>query len=417
MAPSSSVGSERRVDHWCESSRTFHSGSFGGGRDGGKLSNDDLRHLSARHGVHTHTTRPRTRGTHHRSFHSSTPTQAGDYYQTLGVPKTANAKEIKKAYYDLAKKYHPDANKDDQEAQQKFQQVQKAYEVLKDPQQKATYDQVGHGNFEQMENGGGGGSHPGGFGGGFGGFGGGFGGGQHVDFEDLFGEFFGGMGGGTRDIQTNVRITLAEVKSGTAKTIRIPETITVDPRTGQRTTHPSRDVDVNLPAGVEDGQRLRVPGEGTKATGPDGRERVGSLYINVDIVDDFRFVRVGNDLVTRVDLGIVDASLGGTAKAPTLDGDVQVKVRPATQSGDQLRLRGRGLPELGTPRIGDLFVKFRVVTPKKLSQRQMKLLKEFQDEETAKTLPPKPESKPSSDEDHATNKPKEDVHKEKAESA
>ena len=353
---------------------------------------------------------------HRRYFHGSSPRDAKDYYQTLGVAKSADPKEIKKAYYDLAKKYHPDANKDDPTVAAKFQEVQKAYEVLKDPAQRQTYDQVGHGNFESMENGGGGGGGP--FGGGFSGFHGfgDAGGGQQVDFEDLFSDFFGGMGGmrgGARDIQTTIRVTLREVKEGAARTVRIPETVAVDPRTGARTTEPARDVEVNLPPGVEDGQRLRVPGEGTRARGPDGRERVGSLYINVDVAEDPRFARIGNDLVTRVELGVTAAALGGVATAPTLDGKVEVKVRKATQSGDQLRLRGRGLPELGTGRTGDLFVKFRVVTPKHLSPRQTELLREFAEEEERKKNP-EPRLETKATEDPAEKEPKE---KERAESA
>ena len=169
------------------------------------------------------------------------------------------------------------------------------------------YDQVGHGNYEQMENGGGGGGGgPGGFragkaadlraspGGGFRmRLGGGPGGpGGPVDFEDLFSDFFGG-GGPARDIQTTLRVTLAEVKSGTSRTVRVPETRTVDPRTGVSETHPARDVKVDLPAGVEDGQQLRVPGEGARVKGRDGRERVGSLYIDVDVAEDPRFARGG----------------------------------------------------------------------------------------------------------------------------
>ena len=336
-----------------------------------------------------------------RGFHTSSPARAGDYYETLGVARSASQGEIKKAYYKLAKKYHPDANKDDPSAEARFQEVQKAYETLRDPQSRGTYDQVGHSNYEQMENGGGGGAgggFPGGMGGqGFEGFPGGFrmhfggdmggggGGGGGMDFEELFSDFFGGMGA-ARDIQTTVRVTLAEVAKGTSKTIRIPETVVVDPRTGARETVPARDVNVDLPKGVEDGQRLRVPGEGQRTKGRDGRERVGSLYINVDVADDPRFARVGNDLVTRVELPFVDAALGGTAVAPTLDGEVEVKVRKATQPGDQLRLRGRGLPELGSPRVGDLFVQFRVVVPKNLSDRQRELLEEFAKEEDGKKL-------------------------------
>ena len=392
---SSGVTAERRVENWHDHSRAFHAGS-GGGRDGPRRSNfgeDALGSTANAAFERGRATTARARAAwmpHRRDFHGSSPRDAKDYYQTLGVAKSADPKEIKKAYYDLAKKYHPDANKDDPTVAAKFQEVQKAYEVLKDPAQRQTYDQVGHGNFESMENGGGGGGGP--FGGGFSGFHGfgGAGGGQQVDFEDLFSDFFGGMGGmrgGARDIQTTIRVTLREVKEGAARTVRIPETVAVDPRTGARTTERARDVDVNLPPGVEDGQRLRVPGEGTRVRGPDGRERAGSLYINVDVVEDPRFARVGNDLVTRVELGMTVAALGGVASAPTLDGKVEVKVRKATQSGDQLRLRGRGLPELGTGRTGDLFVKFRVVTPKHLSPRQAELLREFAEEEERKKNP------------------------------
>ena len=418
---SSGVTAERRVENWHDHSRAFHAGS-GGGRDGPRRSNfgeDALGSTANAAFERGRTTTARARAAwmpHRRYFHGSSPRDAKDYYQTLGVAKSADPKEIKKAYYDLAKKYHPDANKDDPTVAAKFQEVQKAYEVLKDPAQRQTYDQVGHGNFESMENGGGGGGGP--FGGGFSGFHGfgGADGGQQVDFEDLFSDFFGGMGGmrgGARDIQTTIRVTLREVKEGAARTVRIPETVAVDPRTGARTTEPARDVEVNLPPGVEDGQRLRVPGEGTRARGPDGRERVGSLYINVDVAEDPRFARIGNDLVTRVELGVTAAALGGVATAPTLDGKVEVKVRKATQSGDQLRLRGRGLPELGTGRTGDLFVKFRVVTPKHLSPRQTELLREFAEEEERKKNP-EPRLETKATEDPAEKEPKE---KERAESA
>ena len=404
VLPSSGSIVERNGENWHDHSRAFHAGS-GGGRDGPRRSNFGEDALGSTAGGRSRswanaafergraaTARAHAWMPNRRDFHGSSPREAKDYYQTLGVAKSADPKEIKKAYYDLAKKYHPDANKDDPTVAAKFQEVQKAYEVLKDPAQRQTYDQVGHGNFESMENGGGGGGAGGPFGGGFGGFHGfgGGGGGQQVDFEDLFSDFFGGMGGmrgGARDIQTTIQLTLRDVKEGAARTVRIPETVVVDPRTGARTTEPARDVDVNLPPGVEDGQRLRVPGEGTRVRGPDGRERAGSLYINVDVVEDPRFARVGNDLVTRVELGMTVAALGGVASAPTLDGKVEVKVRKATQSGDQLRLRGRGLPELGTGRTGDLFVKFRVVTPKHLSPRQAELLREFAEEEERKKNP------------------------------
>lgn len=337
-----------------------------------------------------------------RGFHSSAAARA-DYYETLGVSKKASAGEIKKAYHQLAKKHHPDANKDDPEgASKRFQEVQKAYEVLKDPEKRGMYDQVGHGNFENMENnGGGGGGFAGGFPGGgmggqgFEGFPGGFrmhfhqsGGGGGMDpFEEIFSDFFGGGRGPSRDIQASVVVTLAEVASGTAKTITIPETTTVDPRTGKRETHKAREVSVDLPAGVEDGQRLRVPGEGLRVSTPNG-VRVGSLYINVEVAPDARFKRVGRDLVTVVELNVAEAALGGTAHAPTLDGSVEVKVRQPTQPGDQLRLRGRGLPELQTPFKGDLFVQFRVKVPKTMTPRQKELLEEFAEIERERNSKP-----------------------------
>ena len=171
VLPSGGVTAERRVENWNDHSRAFSAGS-GGGRDGPRRSRfgEDAPLGSTAGGVKprsgANAAFERGRATtasvnawmpHRRAFHGSSPRGAKDSYQTLGVEKSADAKAIKKAYYDLAKKYHPDANKDDPTVAAKFQEVQKAYEVLKDPAQRQTYDQVGHGNFESMENGGGGG--------------------------------------------------------------------------------------------------------------------------------------------------------------------------------------------------------------------------------------------------------------------
>ena len=325
-----------------------------------------------------------------------------NYYDVLGVDRGASAGEIKKAYYALAKKYHPDTNKGDEETEKRFQEVQKAYEVLRDAKTRGTYDQVGHENYESMESGGGGPGAGGGFSGfqDFGGAGGfqgfyqaGGAGGGFDPFEEVLQDFFGGGRGGARDIQANIQITLDDVRRGVSREINIPETVTNI--RGKRETQAARDVKVDIPKGVEDGQRLRVPGEGIRGVGG----RVGSLYINVQVLMDHRFRRVGSDLVTSVEIPFATAALGGTVKAPTMDGDVEVKVRKATQHGDQLRLRGRGLPVMGTPLIGDLFIRFGVSTPTNLSPRQEELLKEFAEEESRKLAPVSTDADSSNEKD------------------
>ncbi|OUS48063.1 hypothetical protein BE221DRAFT_190416 [Ostreococcus tauri] len=330
---------------------------------------------------------------------ASSSAKGRNYYEVLGVDRGASAGEIKKAYYALAKKYHPDTNKGDAETEKAFQEVQKAYEVLRDAKTRSTYDQVGHGNYESMESGGGG---PGGgfsgfqdFGGqgGFGGFyqaGGGSSGGFDP-FEEVLQDFFGGRGG-ARDIQATIEITLDDVRRGASREINIPETV-IQVR-GKRETQAARDVKVDIPRGVEDGQRLRVAGEGIR--GVNGR--AGSLYINVQVRPDPRFRRVGADLVTLVEIPFYTAALGGVTKAPTMDGDVEVKVRKTTQHGDQLRLRGRGLPVLGTALMGDLFVRFNVSTPANLNERQRELLNEFAEEENKKNATPVPSEEKDSKE-------------------
>ena len=152
---------------------------------------------------------------------------------------------------------------------------------------------------------------------------------------------------------------------------------------GKKETQPARNVKVDIPRGVEDGQSLRMAGEGIRGVGG----RVGSLYINVQVKGDPRFRRLGGDLVTSIDIPFTTAALGGTVRAPTLDGDIEVKVRKTTQHGDQLRLRGRGLPRLGSVLLGDLFVRFSVSTPTNLSPRQEELLREFAEEEQSKLAP------------------------------
>ena len=267
---------------------------------------------------------------------------AKTYYDTLDVPKSATQGEIKKAYYKLAKKYHPDSSgkaKDDA-TEKKFQEVQKAYECLKDQNARQTYDAVGHDTYEQMQNGGGGGGprqseygQTGGFQGfqGFGGPGGGFR--VHYEgdmdggdpFESLFGHMFGGgqgqspFGRQSFDVQGQTTITLKEVCFGAKKTLRVPDTIVQD-KDGKRKTVKGRDVVVDIPPGIEDGQRLRLHGQGIDPE-VQGRQP-GSLYVTVRVLDNPNFERVGADVVTSVSLDLTEAIFGGEVKTVTPSEDI-----------------------------------------------------------------------------------------------
>jgi DnaJ-class molecular chaperone len=335
-----------------------------------------------------------------------------DYYAVLGVPRGASGADIKKAYYALAKKFHPDANKSDPSAEAKFQEVSKAYEVLKDEQQRRMYDSMGHDNFENSGGGGPGGA--GGGGGGFGGFGGGgfnpFGGagggggfrGGRMDmndaaqFEDILGAFFGGGVRPSRDVAVTLTLEFMEAARGARKTVRLPN---------------GRTVDLNIPGGVDTGVRLRVDGAGQAAS---GRAPAGHLYVTLNVRDDPRFSRDGPHLHVEAPIGIDTAALGGcvvpcltrgfgarmgalthrplrvspacsNVVVPTLDGSLEVPVPPGTQPGDQLRLRGKGLPRVdGGSGVGDQFVRLSVVVPRSLTATQRRLLQQFGEEERNK---------------------------------
>lgn len=351
-----------------------------------------------------------------------------DYYETLGVVRTADDKVIKTAYRKLAMQYHPDRNPNDAEAERKFLELGEAYDVLKDPQKRAAYDRFGHAAFE---NGGGGA-------GGFGGFGGGgFGAGGFADiFEDIFGDVMGGgrnrrSGGRERgaDLRYNMEVTLEEAYAGKTAQISVPGSISCEECTGtgakkgtqpvtcttcggagrvrvaqgffsvERTCHTcngrgqkikdpcpkcdgagrisqERNLSVNIPAGIEDGTRIRLTGEGEAGTrgGPSG-----DLYIFLSIKPHEFFQRDGSDLYCKVPISMATAALGGQFEVATLDGtQTRVKVPEGTQNGKQFRLKGKGMPVLRQQTTGDLYIQIAIETPQNLSKRQRELLEEFE---------------------------------------
>ncbi|MEN3395812.1 molecular chaperone DnaJ [Brucella melitensis] len=347
-----------------------------------------------------------------------------DYYEALGVTRTADDKTLKAAFRKLAMQYHPDRNPDDPEAERKFKEIGEAYETLKDPQKRAAYDRFGHAAFEN-----------GGMGGGFGnGFGGAAG---FADiFEDIFGEMMGGgrrrsNGGRERgaDLRYNMEVTLEEAYAGKTAQIRVPTSITCDecsgsgakpgsqPTTctmcsgsgrvraaqgffsvertcpgcngrgqiikdpcekchGQGRVTQERSLSVNIPAGIEDGTRIRLAGEGEAGLrgGP-----AGDLYIFLSVKPHEFFQRDGADLYCKVPISMTTAALGGQFEVSTLDGtQTRVKVPEGTQNGKQFRLKGKGMPVLRQSVTGDLYIQIDIETPQNLSKRQRELLEEFE---------------------------------------
>ena len=252
--------------------------------------------------------------------------------------------------------------------------MQKAYETLKDDEQRRIYDQVGHTQFEQgAAAGGGGGGGMGGNpfgGGGFNPFGAGFSGGRvnEAEFEDILGAFFSGGVRPSRDIAIAVTLDFMEAAKGARKVVQLPS----------RGPGGSRSVDLNIPAGVDTGMRLRVDGMGQPAN---GRQAAGNLYVTVNVREHPRFQRDGADISVEVPVTIDVAALGGSVTVPTLDGVADVNVPPGTQPGDTLRLRNKGLPHMhtvsGVPPTGDQYVRLAVQVPRKLTARQKELLAEF----------------------------------------
>lgn len=356
-----------------------------------------------------------------------------DYYKVLGVEKSASADELKKAYRKLAMKYHPDQNKDNPEAEAKFKEVSEAYDILKDEQKRAAYDRFGAAAFD--------GSMGGGGAGGFGGAGAaGFGGFSDI-FEDMFGDFMGGAGargaGGGRarsaaqrgsDMQYTMEISLEDAYNGKEITIKVPTQETCDkcsgsgakPGTGEETCptcdgagrmrmqqgfftvertcatcagtgkiirdpcdkcsgtgriHREKTLKVKIPKGIDTGRRIRLAGEGEAGFrgGPPG-----DLYVLLAIKPHKLFAREGANLHCRVPIPMTTAALGGEIEVPTISGDrANVKIPAGTQSGQQFRLRGKGMPVLGSEAHGDLYIEVQVETPVNLSKKQKDLLQQL----------------------------------------
>ncbi|MCG7623828.1 MULTISPECIES: molecular chaperone DnaJ [unclassified Epibacterium] len=361
-----------------------------------------------------------------------------DYYEVLGVSKGASADEIKKGFRKKAKELHPDRNTDNPDAEAQFKEANEAYDVLKDPERKAAYDRYGHAAFENGMGGGGarGGGHPGGD----------FSSAFSDVFDDLFGDFMGGgRGGGGRqratrgaDLRYNLRLSLEEAFSGLHKTINVPTSVSctacegtgaeggVEPTTcptcsgmgkvraqqgfftvertcptcsglGQIIKNPckvchghgrvekDRSLSVNIPAGVETGTRIRLAGEGEAGLrgGPPG-----DLYIFIEVTRHELFEREGNNLHCRVPVSMAKAALGGAIEVPTIDGGRgRVQIPEGSQSGRQMRLRGKGMPALRGGGTGDMFIELAVETPVNLTARQKEILKEFDEISEENTNP------------------------------
>jgi molecular chaperone DnaJ len=353
-----------------------------------------------------------------------------DYYDVLGVAKSASTDDLKRAYRKLAMQFHPDRNSGDKTAEQKFKDVSEAYDILKDDQKRAAYDRFGHAAFEQ-----GGGRAPGDFG-----FSGGF--------ADIFEEMFGAMGGGRRgadtsqsgsDLRYNLEIPLEDAFRGKQTTIRVATFAQCEPCRGSgaepgsrpascRTCHGhgrvraqqgfftierpcptcqgagtviekpckacggqgrvrrEKTLSVNIPSGVEDGTRIRLAGEGE--VGRHGAT-AGDLYIFISLTPHQIFQRDGANIYCRVPIPFTTAALGGTIDVPTVEGSrSRVTVPAGTQSGHRFRLKSKGMSVLRSPLRGDMFIDAIVETPVNLSKRQQELLREFEQEsERAKTSP------------------------------
>ncbi|MBR3248626.1 DnaJ domain-containing protein [Candidatus Saccharibacteria bacterium] len=290
-----------------------------------------------------------------------------DYYEVLGVSKSASDDEIKKAYRKLAVKYHPDKNPGDKEAEAKFKEINEAHDVLADKQKRARYDQFGHAGV------GGAGGNPfsgGGAGGPFGGFDFGgqtfnfdFGGGGA--FDDILGSIFGFGGPGSRrprrgaDYQTSVTLDFEEAIFGTTKKVSVNGT----------------ELKVKIPAGIDDGMSIRLRGKGGPA--PEGGAEPGDLYVRVRVKSHKHLTREGAIILSEEKISMVDAALGCEIEVETVDGTVTMKVPAGTQAGTPFKLSGHGVPFRNDGDRGPHIVTVIVETPRNLSRKQKELLEEF----------------------------------------
>jgi molecular chaperone DnaJ len=350
-----------------------------------------------------------------------------DYYEVLGLKRSASEVEIKASFRKLAMQWHPDKNPGDQDCEHRFKEINEAYDILKDGERRAAYDRHGHAAFEQ---------------GGGAGFGTDFASAFHDIFDDLFG-MGGGRGRAPRrergaDLRYNLEITLEEAFAGKTAQVRLPTSVTCETCSGtgaKAGTQPvacrncggtgrirhaqgfftlertcpacqgrgsvieqpcktcsgagrmtrERMLEVQIPAGVEDGTRIRLAGEGE--AGMRGGT-AGDLYIFLSIISHPMFQREGADLFCRVPISMTTASLGGEFEVPTIDGGrTRVKIPEGTQTGKRLRLPSKGMPVLRSKARGDMYVQVTVETPQKLTKRQKDLLKEFEKESSKDTHP------------------------------
>ena len=289
-----------------------------------------------------------------------------DYYKVLGINKNATTDDIKSAYRKLARKHHPDLNPNDKEAHKKFQQINEANEVLSDPEKRKKYDQYGKDwkhaeEFEKQRQSRGQYSQHGGqtFSGGFG----------EDDFSDFFASMFGGQERSGRSRQTKFR--------GQDYNAELQLNLTDAYTTHQQTiTIDGKNVRITIPAGIENGQQIRLKGYG--APGVNGGPS-GDLYITFNITNNTKFKRMGNDLYTTTDIDLYTAVLGGEVTLDTLGGKVKLKVKPETQNGTKMRLKGKGFPVYKKEgEFGDLFITFSVQIPTNLTEKQKELFKELQ---------------------------------------
>ena len=361
-----------------------------------------------------------------------------DYYETLGVKQGASEQDMKSAFRRIAKDCHPDSNPGDKGAEQRFKELNEAYEILKDPQKRAAYDRFGHAAFD--------GSMGGGGRGGPGGFGPDFSNNMANIFDDLFGEFMGGRqgqrsrGGRERgaDLRYNLEISLPEAYAGKKAQVRVPTSVGCETcgGTGAKAgTKPKpcgtcggmgkvratqgfftiertcpacqgrgemiddpcsgcqgagrvmkeRTLSVDIPPGVEDGTRIRLAGEGEAGMrgGP-----AGDLYIFLSVKPHEFFQRDGADIFCKVPISMTSAALGGQIEVPTVEGQAtRVKVPEGSESGKQFRIKGKGMPVLRSKVSGDMYIQVEVETPKNLTRRQRELLEEFERESHKETSP------------------------------
>jgi curved DNA-binding protein len=311
------------------------------------------------------------------------PTQFKDYYAILGVPRNASEEDIKKAFRKFARQYHPDVAKDKKAAEEKFKEINEAYEVLGDPANRQKYDRLGM-DWDKTAAAAGPGY----------GFGGESNGEPDVEFHfdgtgfsDFFEELFGRRsrygssfrsGGGAQtgtqrtargsDIEGDILVTLEEVMRGAIRPISLQR---VDPRTGETTTQTFK---VRIPPGVQDGRTIRVPGHGGEGVGGGSP---GDLYLRVHYAAHPYFRVSGSDLYYDLDLAPWEAVLGTTVSVPSLDGKLNGKIPPGIDNGEKVRIRGRGLPQGPKGERGDLYLVVNVRIPKKLSDNERRLWEEL----------------------------------------